>query len=450
MKRRTFVRGAGSLAAASGLGFFGGVARNFEAHAAETAPSLRLVVFVVANGLDWQRYRAAGKRPSGASGDVALTLGPALSAFEAHQADMLLVEGLGNPFDRGLHGNGFAALSVTKGGNEELPGGISFDRFMAQRLGATTRFDSINLATAFKDSDPCHRSADGAGQPFPAEKSPLAAYSRLFDKLDASGTDAAKLRLLRDQSLLDFAQDDIGRLKASLGSFEKQKLEQYSDSLRDLERRLVAEQGATPACARGEPPTVGDANSDAGERMLISDELIEAQLGIGFNALLCGLTRIATINFGTSAGGVSHYGFQKLVNSGSHHKYCHDQNMAALLEIDGYIYQKIAAFWSKLKSVPEGNGSMADSTVILIVNDGGGRHHDGWNDIPFITLGSLGGKLKTGRMITVEGVEAPYEAYDGLRVSSDYYVALANAFGIETTTFGEPSVCKGALREILA
>ncbi len=391
---------------------------------------------------------ALGKRRSGEAGDRALDLTASLSAFEPHKADMLLVEGLSNPFDHGLHGSGFAMLSVMQSGNEELPGGISFDRYMASQLGARTPFDSINLATAFKGNEAHHRSADGAGQPFPAEKSPLAAYSRLFDRLDSAGSDAAKRRLERDQSLLDFVRDDVGRLASRLGSFEKQKLNQYTDSLRDLEQRLLAEQALTPTCTKGAPPAVGDAGSDDDERMLVSDELIEAQLGIGFNALLCGLTRVATINFGSSSGVVSHYGYQKLNNTGSHHKYCHDGNDAALIEIDQYVYGKIANFWAKLKSVPEGNGSMADNTIALVINDGGGRHHDGWNDIPVITLGSLG-KLKTGRMITLAGTEASYETYLGTRVISDLYVGIANAFGIETSTFGDPAVCKGALSELL-
>jgi len=441
------------VTAATGLGFFEAITRSLNAHAAEIAPGSRLVVFVVANGLEWNRSRPAalGKRKSGAAGELPLELTPSLSAFEPHKADMLLLEGLSNPFDHGLHGNGFAMLSVTQAGNEELPGGISFDRYMAQaqRLGAGTPFDSINLATAFKENEAYHRSADGAGQPFPAEKSPLAAYSRLFDKLGTAGTDAAKRRLERDQSLLDFVQDDVGRLQATLGSFERQKLAQYTDSLRALEQRLIAEQALTPMCMKGAPPAVGDAASDAGERMLVTDELVEAQLAIGFNALLCGLTRVATINFGSSSGGLSHYGFQKLTHTGSHHKYCHEGNEAALLEIDQYLYGKIADFWTKLKAVPEGSGSMADNTIALVVNDGGGSHHDGWNDIPVITLGSLG-KLRTGRRLTLSGTEASYETYVGDRVMSDLYVSIANAFGVETNTFGDPSVCKGALTELNA
>jgi hypothetical protein len=272
------------------------------------------------------------------------------------------------------------------------------------------------------------------------------AYRKLFADIGASAqakNDAAK-RIAREKRLMGFVKNDLSRLNKLLPASEREKLTQYTDSLNDMEMRLSLTTDSS-SCNPAGLSMVSDGGSEEYERMAVTDELVENQLSLGFNALLCGLSRVLTLNFGTSSGGLSHYGFKKLKNAGSHHQYHHAMNPDALLEIDQYIFGKVANFWKRLREVSEGSGTMADNTVMLIVNDGGGSHHNGTDHLPILLMGSLGGAFRTGRFVTLPAKESGYEAYKGDHAGSDLFVSVANAMGVPATTFGDPTLCRGPL-----
>jgi hypothetical protein len=119
-----------------------------------------------------------------------------------------------------------------------------------------------------------------------------------------------------------------------------------------------------------------------------------------------------------------------------HHRICHGSGTdAAIAKVDQHFCSLVAHLWQRLKSVPEGNGTMADNTLLVWINSGGGLHHGGHNNHAVVLLGG-GGSFRTGR----------YLSYPAMRhCISDVYVSIAHAMGVDIKTFGDPMHCKGPL-----
>ena len=107
---------------------------------------------------------------------------------------------------------------------------------------------------------------------------------------------------------------------------------------------------------------------------------------------------------------------------------------AQLTLINTWYASQLALLIDRLKSYPEGGGTLFDNTVVLWCNElGEGASHTR-NDIPFVLAGKLGGHFRTGRFLQFSG-----------RPHNDLLVSLINAFGINKTSFGNAAYCKGAL-----
>ncbi len=453
LPRRRFLH---TLGAGIGSGLLSPMLADLTAEAAAGTPPKRFIMIVTSNGFpssvdqpinEFYRLGPLVDPPKDTARVTPLAgavLPALLTPFESIKGDLTIIDGLSNPRNVDLHGNVFGATCVMEkpaGAMDAQPGGISIDRFIAKAIGQGTPFDSINLAVMYHDFQPNHRSSDGPNVQFPAESNPMSAYQKYFGNAAAPGDPTAARRLSREQGLLAFARADVQRIKQRLGKYEATKLDQYLESLSGLERQLSAVADSAVDCSALTPPGV----TEGSYYEAVTPEVVDAQLEITANALLCGLTRVAALSFGTDDGGISHYGYTALANKGSHHQYCHAGDRAAQTEIHNYIYSKVATLWQKLKAVPEGNGSVADNTVLLIVNDGGGVHHDGTNYMPIFMLGSGGGYLKTGQFVELPAPESGYRRWTGDHCTSDLFVTAANAVGVDTSSFGDPSICKGAI-----
>lgn len=443
LRRRSLLRGAG-------LGTGAALLAPMVRAATATAPRKRLVMFLMSNGLGPDTYRTDAMPAKSATGfEAPLTaVGPGLAPLAPLLGKVTIVEGMRNPFGQDLHGNMWASTSVAPCNGTD-PGGVSIDRLVARELGSDSPFPSINLATVtppdFMKAQAIHRSSDGPRAIFPPEQSPARAYAQLFGggaggaPLDA----AASARLLaRQRSVLDFVRADVTRASGALGASEQAKLAQYMDGLRGLERQLVALAGARGTCAAGAPPP--DAPPPPWPT---PDAHIEAHMSVAFNALACGITGVAAIAFSASDGGTSHYGLGGIPFTGSHHSYCHAGNREAISALFAYMFGKVAGLWQRLSQVPEAGGTMADNTLFLVVNDGGGSHHNGYDDIPMVLVGNAGGAFRTGRLISLPVTGKPGNTR-GTRSTSDLFVSVLNALAIRQSTFGDPSACKGPLPQL--
>lgn len=460
LHRRRFLHG---LSAGVGASLLSPMLRDISAEAAVGSPPKRFVMIITSNGFpstvdtptnEFYRPGAVVEPPADTARLTPWSSAPLpklLAPFESIKDDFTVIDGLSNLRNLDLHGNVFGATCVMDkpaGAMDAQPGGISIDRFIAKSIGQGTPFDSINLSVMYHDFQPNHRSSDGPGIQFPAESNPMSAFKKYFGDAPSSAADkaVAARKLAREQSILAAVRADVERAKNRLGKYEASKLDQYLESLAGLHKQISAMASGSVDCSALTPPPVDEGSYYEA----VSPEVVDAQVELTANALLCGLTRVAALSFGTDDGGISHYGFTALENKRSHHGYCHDGNLAAQTEIHSYIYTKVAALWQRLKAVPEGNGSVADNTVFLIINDGGGVHHNGTDYMPLFMLGSAGGYLKKGMFVELPAPQLGYRHWRGARSTSDVFVTVANALGIDTQTFGDPAVCQGPIAELKA
>jgi hypothetical protein len=362
-------------------------------------------------------------------------LTPVMSPLEPYKKDLLVLSKFFVPIDKRQHGNQFAALSMKASTNQVYgnwagrpAGGISIDRFLAGRIGSTDAFSSLSQGIEEGAGFAPTLSADGPGQEHPAIGSPVKAYERYFAKaMTGGGGQDVQALLARDKSLLDAIRGDITRMNARLATAERAKLQQYTDSLRGLERQLTQLVQNQPTCdVLPAKPTVGGAS--------LNPNVIAAHIDVAFQAHRCGLTRVSHMSIHGFSSPHNHYGW--LGDKQGFHECNHTKNRPIIDKISTYIFEKVAQMAGLLAGTQEGNGTMLDSSLVVFLNTCGGKHHDGHDTYSVITLGKAGGALRTGRVVNYPPKQ---------HTLADVWVSCLNAMGVEATTFGEAQHCKGPL-----
>lgn len=329
-----------------------------------------------------------------------------LSAFQPFADEVTIARRFRN--FGGLHGSGWATLSGVQGG--ETPGGISFDRWLAQHLGEGDAFSSIALGVPVRrDRPPACTSADGAAQPFPAFGSPLTAHRALF------GTGGSE-ELAAERSLLDRMAQDIQRVRGNLAPWERQQLDQVLESYRALEVQLELRQAAF--ATRPPPAEPPDLSS-------LGAEIVEAHADIIAAALSFGLTHVAHLSilgFDAHNVGWGFLGFPGDAHEQVAHKtrgYDTPRADAAYRAIIDFKARVIARMRHRLAEIPSANGSLADQSLFVWINSGGGKHHHGNNYHPIVTVGRAGGRVNAGRYLQLDGPHI-----------SDIFLGWGKALGI--------------------
>ncbi|MDX2021850.1 MAG: DUF1552 domain-containing protein [Deltaproteobacteria bacterium] len=447
LSRRTFGFSLG-LGAASGL--LTPIARGLIAEArGETSTVKRYISFCGGNGLDIGRVEAAvGKGPELKPTGIMTPLAP-------HAKDLLALVGLSGTVGQ-LHGNGESVFTLVEPtacckGVGFVPGGISIDRHIAKTVSKGRKLSSVNLGildtqSGGGDVEPNTLSADGPGQPFPAIYDPIKAFAAIFGGAMGSanpgtgssgGTPPVDLLLKQKKSLLDFVLDDTQRLKQRLAAPERVRLDQYLESLREIESRLKPTVGApevvdAATCSNMKAPSVGQGAPKSPQYLHVSPPVVYAHIDIAVMAVACGLTNVATI---FTPPGATHMGFVDLPGAGngqSHHNLHHNAQVAELTVIDTWFMTAYERIISKVKSFPDAAGTLLDSTLVLSANASGGAHHNGQKSHTILLAGSLGGKIRTGRsMRFAPGTElvGPY-----LSILQAFGLQDANKFGSQSGT----------------
>ena len=396
-----------------------------EAQGAETK---RLNFIVLTDGNGWAHqagFRGKSSRNSPTldtkvRSETDWDLPEALAAFAPLKDRLSIVRPLSNPHDSSLHGNGWATLSAM-GGDGHSPGGVSIDRLVAQQLGQEDPFSSIALGISTRAGQPAVSvSADGRKRPFPAIGSPLKAYQRLF----GAGKNAES-SLSQERSLLDGMVQDLQTLRPGLASPERSKLEQMMESYREMERQLGGRQALLKD--RDLPKSPTDASG-------LTRATIEGHIDLIAQAFSFGLTRVAHLSilgFDAHNPGWDFLGFggdahESLAHLGSgYDKARADQ---AYQTVIAYKASQIARLYAKLQEVQTSSGTLADDTVFLWVNSGGGKHHDGAGWHAVVTIANKGGSLRGGRYLDMQGKRPIHQAF----------LAVTQGLGVKLDTFGDP------------
>jgi Protein of unknown function (DUF1552) len=436
--RRELLRYLGASALALPL-----VSRNRPAFADHGGPHKRIIFFYTPNGTVPANFWPTG-------GETDFELSPILAPLEAHREDLLILgnvdmeSGFNGPGDAHQKGTG-QCLTATEllegnfagdaGQSAGWAAGISIDQKIAQAIGQATLFPSVELGVLVGKSDVGGRiSYRGAGDPVPPENDPVAAYARIFGDPDASSGEL-ELQRVRRQRLLEQVSMDYERLADRMDDQDREKLEIHISSLVDIQGRLqrtgVQFEGECQMLDLGAPldPT----------RVDQLPELGRLQMDIMVMAMACDLTRVGTLMWTHSVADYVYSFLGEDIKEGHHslaHKGDEDEpKVEQNTRINVWYAEQLAYLISRLKAIPEGDGSLFDNCVLVWVNEQAkGNNHDR-HAMPYVVAGSAGGYFDTGRYV----VQSTAGTHNQL------FVSLQNAMGIEDDQFGNPVYNDGEL-----
>ena len=463
LSRRRFLShtglGAGGLALAP-------VLQQLQARAAGLAPDTPRFVFVVeSNGLPPAQMAPSGieRKPRRQQ-----ALGGSSEFFETSLADrdlprsiqaitpwkdrVTIVQGLSGKVCGGGHSNNYQALGAFgagrgQSGESQAIGGETIDGALAKHIGGIFPHVGLGISKRLENNVVYSISAGGPNQPLPIIVKPDQAMASIFGSV-AGGS--AHQEFVAKRNLLDFVREDVKRVERSLGGPEKEQLDAYLaafDTLSDRQSRL----NEIKDTLREHAPVASDKYTSE-----VETDRLDAQFDIGAAALISGVTRVLTLS---SAAGIKDFDicFKGLgLTKGKHHTgHGGSQNgmdWAQVYElIRGFHFDLIARLCQKLESVPEGDGTMLDNTVIVYLSDGAEGHHSRCWEWPMVVIGDAGGKLKAGRYI-----DYPAYGFLGHRTTANFYTTLLHLAGDRRDRFGmaDPNLQdldqSGPLTELLA
>lgn len=405
LSRRTFLRGMGTAVALPMLDAMS------PAFAAPGARPLRTVFVYAPTGMEMQYWTP---KSFGTEFDFPRILKP-LAPFKD---DLLLISGLvQNPGRAGGDGAGDHARAVAsyltatrpkKTEGADIRCAKSIDQVLADSAGST-RFPSLQLACEDSrqlgacDSYSCvyqNISWRSDTQALAPDVNPRLIFERLFGSADPGESAAARAnRKVYQKSILDFVREETASLQASLGPTDRRKVDEYLQSVREIEQRIAkAEKEAVAA-----PP---DLQQPAGIPVIYAEHA-----RLVFDLLLVALqtdsTRVATFMLARE-GGLKNYpevGVPEAHHSITHHRYQPDL-VEKCAKVNCYHMEQFAYFVQKMKAASDGDGSLLDHSVVVY---GSGladpNRHDHAN-LPTLIAGKAQGKVKTGRHLKLEK-EAP-------------------------------------------
>ncbi|MBK8254857.1 MAG: DUF1552 domain-containing protein [Polyangiaceae bacterium] len=373
------------------------------------------------------------------------TLSKQLEPLAPFKNDCVFLRGLtmGGTDSNSHPGGAKKLLTGVDGGN-----GQSLDQYLAQTVGASAPWHHLYLGAMSKKSKDAPLASDeyisypSAGQSIVPEDNPLTAFSSLFGQGTSQPGQTGPNP--NDVSIIDGVLDDMKSLQTRLGNVEKSKLDIHLEALREAEKRIKTT--GTTMEAGCDSPLTPAVDSEA----LYKDEqfpaILKAQIDTMVLGMMCGLTKVGTLqasyhtselimsrfqgtemyvpNFDMRSHQASHYGTTSNDLYGHFKKQCR------------WWMSQFAYLLGELQKRPDGDGTMLDTSLIVLcteVSDGNNHSHD---NMPFILAGRANGRLSTGRAL----------AYDGVR-HSNLLSSIAHAMG-EQVCFGQE--CGGPLNGLLS
>jgi hypothetical protein len=433
--RRHFLRAASGMAVALPL------LPSLRAQGAPSEFPKRLVTMYTPNGQihpTWWPAEAAGG---------AFTLNQAHAPLAPHQNRLTLLRGVdlksaaggpGGPHQRGI-GTLFTGVQLLEGQFVDGCGsqagwaaGVSVDQEVANLIGEDTPFKSLELGVRATENDVQGRiSYAGPGLPLQPMLSPLEIYDRMFRRLvvTADPNAAPMEQLLAERrSVLDAVGEQLGELGKKVSSEDKKRLDAHLTIVRDVERRLGTTVGQ---CTKPVEPATLDPASEAD-----MPTIAELEVDLLSIAFACDLVRVASFEIST---GLNRIRYPWLQSMGEGHPLSHQgasdvDASAQLTARAAWHSQLIARLFDNLAATSEGDGSVADSTLLVWcseVSEGNVHSH---TNMPFLLMGG-GWHFQTGRYLDAAGAS-----------HIDLLVTILNAMGVEKSTFGLPEFCTGPLK----
>ena len=395
--RRTVLRGFGTALA---LPMLDSMAPALTALGRTPArPASRLGIVYVPNGIVMEQWTPAAE---GAGFEFTPTLKP----LERFRDRLTVVTGLSNKGPDYAHETGatsfLTGVSPKRTQGADLVAGISMDQQVARALGGRTQLGSLELALESGDdvgtcgagytcaytNTICWR---GATTPLPMETNPRVVFERLLG--DAGGDPAARrARLAQDRSLLDAVTGKIARLRRDLGPRDRNKLGEYLDAVRDVERRIrKAETQVDHPLPEMTPPLGIPATFEEHAKLMFDLQVLAYQAD---------LTRVVTFMMSRefSSRTYPEIGVPEAHHPTSHHRDDPDK-IAKLARINAYHTSLLAYYLDRLQATPDGDGSLLDQMTLLYGGGLSDGHRHSSENLPVLVVGGGGGRLRGGRHV---------------------------------------------------
>jgi hypothetical protein len=439
--RRKVLKGIGATLA---LPLLDGMIPAFAGPADTAAKPVRRMGFVyVPNGIIPASWRPTIE-------GLGFEITPIMEALTPFREHLLVLSGLDQKHaDPGPFGEGGGAPHSLTGGayltgvfpkqseGVNIRAGVSVDQIAAKELGKQTHLASLELGL-----DPVEASGYCEGgyscaylntiswrtptTPMPMEDRPRAVFERLFGDSETTNSAERLARAEENRSLLDFVTEDTASLSKGLTPADRNKLNEYLDAVRDVERRIqLAEQQASREIPTLERPAAGfPASFEDYAKLMFDLQVLAYQTD---------LTRIITFMMAHERSGRS---YREVGVPDSHHGVSHHRNdpvnIEKLVRINTYHVKLFSYYVEKLRATRDGDGSLLDHTMIVYgsgINNSNEHTHD---NLPTLVVGGAGGKVKGGRHLR-SPLGTPM---------TNLYVSMLNIMGIPVEKFGD---CNGKL-----
>jgi hypothetical protein len=279
--------------------------------------------------------------------------------------------------------------------------GVSMDQIAARAFERETQLSSLQLTV---DANNLVGSCDTGYScaysntlswltptlPLMSENDPRVVFERLFGSSDSTDPRIRMSRLRQDRSILDSVTTRVRQLQRRLGATDNTKVSDYLESLRDVERRI---QKAEEQSGRELP----DVDRPVGIPEAF-DEHVQLLYDLQVLAFQCDLTRVITFMYGREQSART---YPQLGISDPHHQLTHHQNDPEKLEkctkIQNHHVTLFTAYLDRLRSTPDGDGSLLDHSVILFGSGLSNSDRHTHSPLPTLIVGGGGGTIKGGR-----------------------------------------------------
>jgi len=359
---------------------------------------------------------------------------PILKPLERFRSYVSVLTGLTNHGESGHSPSTAMWLSGTfpaKGSVVRL--NTTVDQIIAERVGQSTTFPSVELATEDHSSHLGSCAGDflcsymstiswrTPTQPLPMEINPRVVFERMFGG-DAATPEERRVRLERNNSILDAVRESVSDLQRGLGPRDRVKLTEYVDNVREIERRIQQTEKRSASLVDIPLTPIGVPESWEEHAKLMFELMALAYQG--------NLTRVVSFMLARELSTLS---YPQIGVADGHHPVSHNNNVpeqvAKKAKIDSYHLGLFASFLERLRSTPDGDGNLLDHSMFLYgsgMSNGNQHTHD---NLPILLVGGAAGRLTGDRHVRLKA-STPL---------SNLMITLLDKAGVSTEHFGESS-----------
>jgi hypothetical protein len=401
LPRRTVLRGLGTTVA---LPLLDAMFPAFSPRAkAALKPVHRFQTFYVPNGMAMEYWS-----PKGEGRDFELS--PIMEPLAPFRDRMTVLSGIKASWNY-IHAgaSGSFLTGTTRGGRNEIEiiADVSMDQLLARHFASETQVASLelsmdtpanagactgNLACAYTHT----LSWRSPTQPLPMEWNPRAVFEKLFGDSGSTGRAARQARMRQHKSILDSVMGKLADLRTELGAQDQTRIDEYTDAVRDVERRIqMAEQQGDvelPEIAQpqGAPP--------------VFEDHLALMLDLQLLAFQSDLTRVISFMLSKEQ---SARPYPQIGVPEAHHPLSHHNNVPELIaqmsKINRYHAELFAGYLAKLRATPDGDGSLLDHMTILYGSGISNSTRHSGDNLPLLLVGGGAGSLKGGRHLSYPG-----------------------------------------------